>query len=309
MSTEKVPGWLRSQAIVRRLAVRDLDQAVQPVVKDGVLVSCTHLVTLIFSYVNNLCTERRFSGPIREKTPRGNAQDEDSQGVIDALMVKDKRSPRVLILDIAYLTQMERVLHDVDETAPYGKVEDMYARIAKRYDGYTYAKHDDTVELKPINRGCRALAQWLLDSHLPARSLAPIEAVHQAKALAIAACLLDHWGFPQLAALTVGIQVKRDDVYQIIHQLKPQEIITVNKLYPHAMYEDERTTLPVVGINMVADAFCEWDWDVSAAGPEILEKVPADRKGLMLCPADIRQQLVQLVVRLNEHVVNLRGKK
>lgn len=309
MSTEKVPGWLRSQAIVRRLAVRDLDQAVQPVVKDGVLVSCTHLVTLIFSYVNNLCTERRFSGPIREKTPRGNAQDEDSQGVIDALMVKDKRSPRVLILDIAYLTQMERVLHDVDETAPYGKVEDMYARIAKRYDGYTYAKHDDTVELKPINRGCRALAQWLLDSHLPARSLAPIEAVHQAKALAIAACLLDHWGFPQLAALTVGIQVKRDDVYQIIHQLKPQEIITVNKLYPHAMYEDERTTLPVVGINMVADAFCEWDWDVSAAGPEILEKVPADRKGLMLCPADIRQQLVQLVVRLNEHIVNLRGKK
>ena len=112
-----------------------------------------------------------------------------------------------------------------------------------------------------------------------------------------------------MAALTVGIQVKRDDVYQIIHQLKPQEIITVNKLYPHAMYEDERTTLPVVGINMVADAFCEWDWDVSAAGPEILEKVPADRKGLMLCPADIRQQLVQLVVRLNEHVVNLRGKK
>lgn len=300
MSPEKIPSWLRSQAIVRRLAMHDLEGVVQCTTVNGVQVSTTHIVTLIYNYIDNLTTLRRFNGPITDKSPRfsSSSRDDDNQGVTDTVTVKDRRSPRTLRLDIAYLENITKVVTDIDPTAPTDTVVDLSERIHAGYQASIAKAKNGEV----INKSVRAITQWIINEVVPARSIAAIPLVNQIKAYAVASVILDHWGFPHLAAMVAGQQIDRGDVYQVIEPMSANERKQLEALYPDAIYHDERTPMPVASINEVSHWLAKVDWNVSMLSPDLVKRAEARKDGIMACHSDIIHMLVALTVRLNEHI-------
>lgn len=310
MASEKVFSWMRAQVLVRRLAIRDLDKAVETTTHNGLVSGSAHLVTLVYSYINTLISDRRFSGPIREKKPRGGgSSEEDTQSVYDAVLVKLRKSPRVINGDVAYIQQFERAAREIEDGVREGLTTELFERISERDNGKLQRLADNQLAVpKPICWGSRVIAQWVMNFRVPARSIPKIPRVNQSQCLAITAAILLTWELPELAALVVGIPINRDETFQVVNPFTQQDTRAIVELYPHALWEDEKTILPMVGLDTVAQFFADHDWDVTAIGSDVMKTLNVDRRGRMSCPPNIRQQLVALTVKLNSHAKLMKGK-
>lgn len=284
LGTAEMPDWLLALALVRRVAVGDLESDGEK----GTIISNVH--KYISSTIKSL--DRRFKGKVRNKEQISDS-DDDNASIIENYKVKQDVSDGDLVALSIYTEK-------VNEIALRILPEINMDRLQICMNGLSRLSN------KQIYPHQIALCQWVIHPVISARGVPFLNKPALLRIMGIVQAVLWHWGYPDLAALLGATPVVAESETMISgsegRNRIPKELMDeLVRLYPHyqqlsGKQQGERN-LNVAGkaIDSLARDLTENEWQLTASKELLAELSGVSASGRMLAPPDIKIQLAKLI--------------
>jgi hypothetical protein len=285
-------------ALIRRLAVGNL----YPEKKEDSLIA--NVYNYIFKNITG-SLDRHFSGRVREKRPEA-PTDGDNTSVAESYKIKQPIADGQLILLNVFADRPYDVLKKIDPEVPEDKLQMCLQ---------TLPKLQDTLIEGEINKHTLPLVQWMAHKALPPDGIMNLQLDPLLKVTLVVQAVMWHWGFYDLAALLTATPVTADDDTEFVgvdtrnrlaEQLKDQLI----ELYPHfyrtggnnpePLEKQQRKNNPAVkAIDSLVKEISHNEWIMNCHPKLIAQTSSAQGSKRLLVPVDIKNQLANLIIKLN----------
>lgn len=287
------PEWMLAITIVRRLSIADirgLQDRPNP-------ISFIHLyLSNRTSTYNNVLLEQ-----IKPKWDRDSIGGDDERNASQFEMYKIKEElPVGDVVLIEYdIQEAKRIAKGVCPSLPLELLEASIERIM-------------ALPNKRLEEAQTILIQWVLAAKVSTRALATCQVPTQLKAMAITEAILWHRGFPHLAALvSANAQPEDEDFFMGVSTPTSRSTFDLKSaLEPYYPLEkrlaqksksSKEKNPGVIGIELLTELFRKNDWFLTVPNEWLASITTSLHERKYVAPADLKQQLGQLLVQLNQH--------
>ena len=290
LGTSELPEWLLSRVIVRRVAVSEVG------VGENVMSNVYHTIG---QQINSL--DKTFRGRISGKKPpheNNGGSEEDNVSVAESYKIKQQISDGDLTVLSIYTENYRDMASKIDPTVPVKRVNHCVGEAQKHSDLF-------------IQQHQIVLTQWTLSKALSPRGIPLLKKPALLRSIGVTQALLWHWGFGELAALLVADPVMEygQPATFTPTRLSKNHIEDFSQRFPHwrrtgSKEQNQRhVNVACRAIDTLAMQVVKTDWKVR--GPkELLSELQLEPGGSCVVPADVRHQLADLLIRINENKKN-----
>lgn len=287
LGSSELPDWLLSLAVVRKLVLVEVSTG----------DDANNIIRVMYRHVKNTLKsmDRKFSGRVTNKTnyERG---DDDPKSVLDGYKIKQQISVGDLMTMSVYTRNPVEMAIKYDPSIDKRMVIDCYDHTKKLIN------HQPT-------HGQIVLLSWVLSRIMPPTSVYNINRQSLMACQAMTQAVLWHWGFYDLAILLTASEVRDMNGHTLggvesRTRILKEYVEKLMVLYPHyqengVRERDRQVNMVCKTIDSITPDFVKCDWSTTA--PKALQKLgtSVDDRGIVVAPNDIKTQLCELVLKLN----------
>lgn len=292
ISSEDFPTWILSLVVVRRLPLGNLN-SIDP--KDS-------LVKYIYHYVQQKIrsSETHFTNntAVKDKIIEGQSSDaEGNLSVIEGYKIKQEIPEGDIAIIEHFAMDTKRVI----------------LRLEPEIDLNLLAESERSVLVlmeNTIHQGQLKLAQWVLSSVIPARSLEYLSKPTIVRLIAVTQAVLWHRKHFELAGLASAKAVENTGEIFLggvpsRTKVTPELTEKLNKLYPHVRRTSQRRAerprnIALLDIDRLDEWFSERDWVMTLPGSWVEKLTGNSNNRRLAVPMDIRVRLAELIIQITE---------
>lgn len=287
---DKIPEWLTSMVIVRKLPIIDLFSGGKG-----------NIINAVYSYVDNHLKRlsKKFMEDARERKNEGSSGDgEKDQSFVETYRAKQEISYGQLETTIVYLEgDLTQCCQDIDPTFN----PDIMAAVEAVSTG---------LENEAFYQHNHILTQWIVDKSISTLQPDIIERRVAIRSMLIAQAILHHWGLHNLALLATGVRISNTTNHQLgeaVDKLTNAQLDILDEIYPHQAPNLTKTTgrnknanYGYVSIMEMANELVRFTYAVRTPSFLSVKDVAVNRYGHMAPPSAITHELVKMIVKLDE---------
>lgn len=280
LGTTELPGWLLALAIVRRVAIADLDGGSE---KGSIIAN-------VYKYINNTIKglDKRFKGKIKKKEQQS-GDDEDNASVIEGYKVKQEQSDGDLVTLSIFTEHQADIIKRIEPDLDPFKLNACLKSIGSILE----------LDIHPHQI---TLTQWVISPIIPGRGVPYLNKQALLNIMAICQAVLWHRGFNDLAKLITARPLLSDDEETMLggyeqRSLIPKELMDeLIRLYPYypklqnKQQGDRKSNPASKAIDILAKDLVREEW-ILLAPVELSEG-----ETRMLTPPDIKAQLAKFII-------------
>lgn len=280
LGTTELPGWLLALAVVRRVAIADLDGNSEK----GTIIAN------VYKYVNNSIKslDKRFKGQIKKKEQQS-GDDEDNASVIEGYKVKQEQSDGDLVTLSIFTENQDNIIKRLQPDLDPVKLNSCLKTI-------------NSIAELDIHPHQITLTQWVISPILPARGVPYLNKQGLLSIMAICQAVLWHRGFEDLAKLITARPSIADDSEIMLggyegRSLIPKELMDeLIRLYPYypklqnKQQGDRKSNPASKAIDILSKDLVREEWLLLAP----IELTGGETK--MFTPPDIKAQLAKFII-------------
>lgn len=287
---DKIPEWLTSMVIVRKLPIIDLFNTAKG-----------NIINAVYSYVDNHLKRlpKKFMEDARERKNEGSSGDgEKDQSFVETYRAKQEISYGQLETTIVYLEgDLTRCCQDIDPTFDPNIMEAVEA-VAMGLENEAFHHHN------------HILTQWVVDKSISTLQPDIIERRVAIRSMLIAQAILHHWGLHNLALMATGVRISNTTNHQLgdaVAKLTTAELETLDLIYPHqapnlakASGRNKNANYGYLSIMEMASELVRYSYAVRTPAFLSVKEVAVNRYGHMSPPSTISHELVKMIVKIDE---------
>lgn len=238
IGSEEIPLFLMSLALIKKVIVYDAED-----ISGSIIKNVYHLLT-------ERCNEINRTKPKEKVDTEGNVSDSSASDLYKII----QRIPPSVSAMIEYYTQdIPNMIRDMDPTVPDVLVQKYYTM-------------QIDIEFQPYHL---QLIGIIAKKIISVRSLHLISYQSLIAITKASACIVEHWGYPEVAELLLAVPMKRD-IYQIsssitgnrsYNLLQPSLIAEVTNLY---QYQSNNKIPGLILIDGIIKDVIKYDWNVTS---------------------------------------------
>lgn len=284
LGSTELPDWLLSRVLVRRLAVHEENSG------DSIIANIFYTLT---QQIGSL--DKTFNGAVREKRLDGGRSEEDNASVAENYKIKQPISDGDLAVLSVYTQRPLEMAVKVDPTINLDKVNTCINNANSNLDLI-------------VNKFHIVLSQWVLSKAITPRGIPLLSKTSLIMAMGVTQALLWHWGLYELALLvtseaTVGVS---SGASSPTTRLNKKYMGQFTDIYPHyqrtsnSLQNLRSSNVACKAIDKISAGLIQCDW-INHAPIELMNEVGVkDDNALYMVSAEIRHQLGDLVLKINE---------
>lgn len=295
--------WMFAIVFIRKVCVG----VVMHATLDGELLSSygssTNIISNIYRQIDSTANslDRKFNGQVRKKPDGMEYRDDDKESQAEKIIVKQPINDYKFILAGEYARFITRGRDLIDPTLPMGLIDECIKHLRK-----------DTSFTPSVAQ--LTLAQWVIHPALSARFVPALEQPECVNVMGMAQALYWHWGFYDLALLMSAhyLTMEDDQVFgnETRSRVTTEQFRILCEQYPYYHRssnqhnrEQQRGENPaMIAIDELYRLFDSRPYALSAP-KELCSKTTmrAYGAGGWLIPSDIKVQLADFIIKLNNH--------
>lgn len=294
LGTSELPEWMLAITVVRRLAVCEVNA-----VDDK-----SHLISNVHHFViNNLNgIDRKFEGHVNAKYQETGGADDDNASLAELYKIKQPVSDGDIISITSYCEDLYRIVPVVSK----GTVTN------EQLEACVKSIQVPSVREMEIRQFHLALAQWVLSSAISPRGVPHLSKPVILNMLAVVQSTLWSWGFYDLACLATASPVEMKDGTHFLGaelgraKISKALLDRLIEIYPYTSRPSNRDKTPrqtnpgCKAVDIVCSDLCRHDWYIHAPQELVSLSSCGNSSRRMIVPADIKNQLAQLIIKLAE---------
>lgn len=294
LGSDELPEFLLAFVIVRRVSVGDINFSPE----HGSIISN------IYGFVSTMLNDfdRRFGGKVTDKNPEGENTDDESS-YLEAYKVKQAVTIGDVETFLFYMEDIYRLTDKIDPTVPR--------------DLINYCVNNaSALQTMQIQQFHLTMCQWLIAKVLPPKAVPLLNKPILLKLIGAVQAVLWHWGFNELACLMTSVKVEQGQEMMMTADIKTRIsndlLDKLNQLYPHADQSEKqgsarRSNVAYTAALGLMRLIAANPWHVHA--PEAMTKAcpQVNARGVMACPGNIVERILELVIRINQKPTALEG--
>lgn len=281
VSTEDFPIWLLSITVVRRVTFADISG------EEGK----PNIIEAIYHFLDNKLRNvgSTFKGNVKSKNLTADISDE-----VDKLSIFEKYGSK-FPLPLGEVAVIEYVLD-----RPYQLAKDVEPSLDDKIlqDALTNAQELFNYKLEQCQI---TIAQWILNTFVPARVVDYLNKAHVIQMLAITQAVLINRGFPSIAKLVTAISAEKEtDMFMLGEEevRVPTDLIEeLGRYYPYSRdfnKRGKRSNVAITAIDKLKDDFNKRLWKPTMIEGSIFDNIDEDFK----------LNITRMVIDLNERIAH-----
>lgn len=295
LSTQEIPDWLLAKTIVRKLPLVRLDNTGDDV----------SIISILYKNLESEMSSlsRKFSMDVMAKRkPKAGSEDgTEVKGVLDIYTMQQEFSDGDVMVTSVFMDKKIETLSKQLSESLGGKIDPAVL------DGfYLENRNVSNDELPTIEQ--QTITGWILHRLIHFNGLSYLKAEYT-KAKSLAQAFLWCEGFKELALYLTAVPALDEDGHflggletrSLISKVSLDKMVDLfpNHINKKGSVNDRQHNYGCLIVNSLADAITKCDWKTRSPSWAIENNSLVDESGMLTPPNDIRDILVDLIVRLN----------
>lgn len=305
MSETELVDWMLATCVVRRLAMCPIS------VSDDV----SNIITNVYQYVRlgvqgaQKKHGKKFGGRVNLRAPNEPGEDKAKRAVAEVNKVKQELPDGMRVLLNYYTEQPQNVLLRAMGLTRRGSFELVGAMPEGLMDRLQLCL--DAIERIPhfeVEAHQRTLTQYTLSPVITARGIPLLNYTAIKRMIAVTQCVLWEWGFYDIAALMTAQRYVLDDDAMVgapeTRGRIPKEAMDLQAVrWPYSQPSKGKQSfrmnnVAAKAVDLLSDIMAESDWELFCPAPLAAMVERSTRGRRMVVPADIRQVLSDLLIKI-----------
>lgn len=287
MSSEEIPTYLLALAVIRKLAIAPI----------SIERERDHLMKILYNYIDGrfdrMATE--FKQQVAEKKSSAGPI-EDNSSVWSMYKMKESITAGELVIIQLYVNDYHTCAEAIDPNYSRERLE-------------LCIQHIRTIEDFDPTRAQKGLAAWIMSTVIAGVVIDMFDMETLKNNMAIAQTILWEWGFRDLAIMLTA----RKDHSAIIQELSKAKVTAENReildvINPYLLPDPKKDDQLFVansaqrGIEEIIKEFMRADWFIDCPKQLAIEHDRADLSEYVDIMPSVRNRLVEVLRKLNDHV-------
>lgn len=296
ISKDEYPSWMMALVVIRKVALGDVtgDPNVHSLIK------------YIYNYIDqnskSTSNDKLFKSRMMIKRDNPYASTDDN-GAVSKLEDSDSRqrfTDDIPILIEVYLDNPDKVIRAIDPSVPERLINETMMK------KYRKAFINGDIEDGPLY-----IVKWVMNLVMSGRIIDYISRDSVINAIIITRCLLWHWGFYELAALSSALPIDNGDAHMLTGSERKSRVVkelseNIDKVFPYYKKNSSKKKVKIsksvqISAEAVEKQFTKTDWYINIPDNWVSE----DKLGVVTkhfpLPSNFKLSLIELALFLAEY--------